>query len=123
MYNVEEKVYHLGRIMFYIDEDKEEVIYAPRTSCSHKEWLVNSKIMSEEKFNKVVRGIAYANEIIIYQGDFEYNEHVELLIRRYYTKIIKHLELSRHTLVYGGVLKGKIGKRWKGYKLVINGML
>lgn len=51
MYNAEEKIYHLGRAMFYINEDTEEVVYSPRTESSHREWLVDSKTMSEEKFN------------------------------------------------------------------------
>lgn len=108
-YNTNEINFHKERIAFIIYNN--EIKYLENSSMSHEEWCTSLGI-DNNTFMKLVRGYIMNNEIVYYQGDFEYNEEVINTCIDTYEQIASYNNLVDYS-VYCGVLKGKIGEVWK----------
>lgn len=104
-----EENYHSKRVAFIIYQD--EVQYLRNSAMSHKEWC-DSLNISNEEFNNIVRGYYMGDNIVYYQGDFEYNENTIRVAKKTYKEIVKEFDLERFN-IYCGVKKGKIGTVWE----------
>lgn len=106
-----EKNFHKQRIAFVILDGK--VYYLPNNEKSHEEWLVESQIVSRDKFNQVTRGFVKDGNIYFYKGDFETSLEVEDDAIAYTPTISDVLGILVPSVVYCGMNKGKIGEVWK----------
>lgn len=105
-----EQEFHNQRKAFAIIDGK--LTWCPK-GLSHKEWLVDTGIMSQYVFdNELVRGYMDDTDIYFYQGDFKTNDYVELVARSWLCKFDQTLP------VYCGVIKGKVGERWRPVKRI-----
>ncbi len=104
-----ERDFHINRIAFIIVDN--EIKYLRNSSLSHKEWCLSLGI-SDESYNNLVRGYIKDNEIVYYQGDFKYNDYVIKVCTDTYERVAKDNNLKDYS-VYCGVIKGKIGEKWK----------
>lgn len=105
-----EQEFHNQRKAFAIIDGK--LTWCPK-GLSHKEWLVDTGIISQYAFdNELVRGYMDDTGIYFYQGDFKNNDYVEIVARSWLCKFDQTLP------VYCGVIKGKVGERWRPVKRI-----
>ncbi len=104
-----EKEFHKKRIAFIIYHGR--ILYLRNSELSHEEWC-DSLGISNEEFNKLVRGYIFNNDIVYYQSDFKYNEEVINTCVDTYKQVALDNNLKDYN-VYCGLLKGKVGELWK----------
>ena len=102
-----EQEYHNSRTTFVILHGI--VHYGPK-GLSHKDWLVGQGVMTEEAYNKVVRGYFDETGIYFYQGNFETNEIVESIALKVADSIDKNKS------IYCGCIIGEVGEKWEPIK-------
>lgn len=102
--------FHNSRKIFAIFDDK--LNWCEKTGLSHHEWLVGGNIFCEEVFNDLVRGFEDEEGIYFYSGEFETNEYVEDMAKSWMNSI------STEKPVYCGMIKGKVGEKWKPIKTI-----
>lgn len=100
-----EQEFHNQRKAFAIFDDK--LNWCP-DGLSHKEWLVDTGLISQYIFDtELIRGYVGETGIYFYQGDFTTNGYVEAVVKSWLCEFDSTLP------VYCGVIKGKVGERWK----------
>ena len=101
------KQFHMSRIMFAIKDDK--LYIADNTSNSHATWFSDMGWITEsndELMNSIVRGYVNSSGIYFYKGyNFEADSDSEKIMISKLSDLVRHLELSRLTMVYAGVVK------------------
>lgn len=107
--NSDEISFHKDIIAFVVYNN--EIKYLKDSMLSYEAWCDTLGI-DKVSFNKLIRGYIMNNEIIYYQGDFEYNEEVINTCVDTYETIAKDNNLVNYS-VYCGVVKGKVGEIWK----------
>lgn len=99
MENFDVDKFHAERIAFVIMNNK--IIYLNSSFFTHNSWFESYGI-DKAKYNKIIRGFYYNNEIRFYVGEnFETNEKVELAAIKYYPKIVVDLKLDNPILCVG----------------------
>lgn len=109
--NISVKKFHRERIAFAIINDK--IYFLKNSEMSHKEWLVDSGILSEVFFRKIIRGYVLNNEIYFYKNDFDFNLEDKNESLKYLSEICRYCFLVGEIKLNFGVQKGKIGEQWK----------
>lgn len=107
-----EKAFHVQRRMFYANGN--HIAFAPVGDIrSHKAWMIDEGV--GHLYNKVIRGYADPTGIYLYKGDNYTLDLADLAIARNHAKIVGlRLRLDPSIEVWGGVIPGQVGVRWKG---------
>lgn len=104
----EEQKFHKSRVAFMIIED--EIMYLSDSKLSHIEWY-KSLNYDIDKFDTIVRGYYKEGRIVLYKGDFEYDDEVIVNAKKYANVIRTYVD-DEDAEVYVGVVKGNVGEVW-----------
>ncbi len=104
-----DKEFYQSGIAFIIYQG--HIFYLKNSFLSHEEWC-SALGINKDLYMKLVRGYIKNNEIVFYQGNFKYNEEVINICIDTYKQIAFDNNLRDYS-VYCGVIKGKVGEKWK----------
>ena len=109
-----EKSYHKGRIAF-AELPNGEVVVLTNDTRSHIEWFSEDYNITKEEFNSLCRGYIDESNVIMYKGvEFSAIDDTDRVL-----KIANELcDLSFGKNIYDGVIRGRVGEKWRGKQLV-----
>lgn len=116
MLTEDEKRFHKSRIAFAIIN--KDIYYLYDSELGHKEWLVESNMISLEQFKEIIRGFVKGQEIYFYRGDFITDKNLEKEAKEYVLKICYDLNIEVPDSICCGMTKGNIGEEWKPQKVI-----
>ncbi len=90
--------FHKQRIAFIIMDGN--IQYIKNSEISHWEYC-ESRGISKEEFNELIRGYYYNGELIFYKNDFIYDDNVIKIAMMYLKMIMNDCELKEVKVYFG----------------------
>jgi queuine tRNA-ribosyltransferase len=107
--------FHATRKMFCITKDK-LLVGDERSELAHDEWLARHGISRADSL-KLVRGYkSKRGDIYFYVGEFRDSSSAKSKIMKMISKLMGELGIKKKARIFGGLIKGEIGKQWQHIK-------
>lgn len=117
MDKVADNRFHKSRVAFVEVEGKTK--FLKNSDMSHKEWVDKEFGITDEEFEKMVRGYIKDGEIYLYVGKgFRTTPELESRVRELTVEICKETNMERPKAVYCGMNVGKVGEVWTPIKRI-----